>query len=81
MKKPWINMKVPSMFRYSPASAADFLQIGVKVVRANIKRQPHERHYLKSHQHTPGGEITIYAYDLEDYLNRTQIGIERQEAA
>lgn len=81
MKKPYIEMIMPSAFRFSPASAAEFLGVGVKVVRANIKRSPKDRFYLKSHQHTPGGEITIYAYDLEDYLNRTQIGIERQEAA
>lgn len=75
-QKAYIELKVPREFSFTPASTAELLDVSTQVVRRNLQRKPWERYFLKGHQHGKNGKITIYAYDLEDYLRRTEIAFD-----
>jgi len=73
--KPYIEMKVPAKFKYSPASAAEFLEMSISSVRRRLKLPSTDQEYIKSHKNGKNNSmVTIYAYDLEDYLKRTETG-------
>lgn len=77
----YVETILPADFRYSPESAAQKLGCSSKTVLRRTKLPVTDRYYLKASRNSPTGPITIYAYDLEDYLKRSQIGAERREAA
>lgn len=78
---PYVDAKLPSDFRFSPETAAQRLGCSAKTVLRRTKLPVTDRYYLKASRNSPTGPITIFAYDLEDYLKRSQVGAERQEAA
>lgn len=78
---PYVDAKLPSNFKFSPETAAQRLGCSARTIIRRTQLPVSDRYYLKASRNSPTGPITIYAYDLEDYLRRSQIGNERQVAA
>lgn len=78
---PYVAAMLPSDFKFSPETAAQRLGCSSKTVIRRTQLPTTDRYHLKASRNSPTGPITIYAYDLEDYLRRSQIGNERQVAA